>query len=129
MNTIGAVACEAAYRHGESWADAMIDYVGANQRHFAARLRELTLPINVAPTDALYLAWIDFRELGLSPAQLHDHMLRNVGLWLDPGSKFGTTADGFMRINLACPRSTVDEALRRLAAALMTGGTTNAPQI
>jgi cystathionine beta-lyase len=55
-------------------------------------------------------------------------MLRHVGLWLDPGSKFGATADGYMRINLACPRSTVDEAIRRLATGLQVAASTPAPQ-
>ncbi|WP_137925036.1 MalY/PatB family protein [Cupriavidus sp. 2SB] len=118
VNTIGAIACEAAYRFGESWVDAMVDYVGENQRHFAATVRDHALPVNVVPTGALYLAWLDCRSLGLPPNELHDHMLRNVGLWLDPGSKFGATAEGFMRINLACPRSTVNEALRRLTTYL-----------
>lgn len=119
INTIGAAACEAAYRFGEPWADAMLDYVGANQRHFAKRVYELELPIRVTPTGALYLAWLDFRELGLPNPILNDHLLRKARLWLDAGSKFGTTAEGFMRINLACPRSTVEEALSRLRGSLL----------
>lgn len=125
VNTIGAAACEAAYRFGESWADAMIGYVGENQRHFATRVRELDLPIHVSPTGALYLAWLDCRALGLEPEKLHDHMLRKARLWLDPGTKFGATANGYMRINLACPRSTVDVALERLATSLRADPTTH----
>lgn len=128
VNTVGAAACEAAYRFGESWVDAMIDYVGENQRHFAASVRDYALPIHVVPTGALYLAWMDCRALGIAPAELHDHMLRHVGLWLDPGFKFGATADGYMRINLACPRSTVDEAIRRLATGLQVAASTPGPQ-
>lgn len=118
VNTMGTAACEAAYRHGEPWVDAMLDYVGANQRHFAARVRELGLPLAVTPTDALYLAWVDFRRLGMPPAELHDFLLRRARLWLDPGQKFGAGGEGFMRVNLACPRRRVDEALDRLASAL-----------
>lgn len=117
LNNLGPVACEAAYRHCATWVDAMLDYVAENQRHFAAGVRELDLPLRVMPTGSLYLAWIDCRALGLSPSELHDQMIRRARLWLDPGSKFGSAGEGFMRINLACPRSTVDEALNRLANA------------
>ena len=117
VNTMGTAACEAAYRHGEPWADAMIEYVRGNQEHFARRVRELRLPLTVTPTDALYLAWIDFRELAMPSAELHDFLLRRARLWLDQGTKFGAEGEGFMRINLACPRSVVDQALERLAGA------------
>ncbi len=118
VNVLGTAACEAAYRDGEPWVEAMLDYVRGNQRHFAERAGTLGLPITVTPTDALYLAWIDFRRLGMAPAALHDFLLRRARLWLDPGSKFGAGGEGFMRINLACPRQLVDEALDRLASAL-----------
>ncbi|AFQ52187.1 MalY/PatB family protein [Burkholderia cepacia] len=118
VNTMGTAACEAAYRHGEPWADAMLEYVRGNQEHFAKRINELNLPLLVTPTGALYLAWVDFRGLGMATAELHDLLLRRARLWLDPGSKFGVEGEGFMRINLACPRSVVDEALLRLTSAL-----------
>jgi cystathionine beta-lyase len=77
--------------------------------------------VAVTPTDALYLAWLDFRALGLAPAALHDLLLRRGRLWLDPGEKFGAEGEGFMRINLACPRFRVDESLDRLVRALSAG--------
>jgi cystathionine beta-lyase len=120
-NTLGTAACEAAYRHGEPWLEAMLAYLRGNQRHFAARVRDLGLPVAVTPTDALYLAWLDFRALGLAPAALHDLLLRRGRLWLDPGEKFGAEGEGFMRINLACPRFRVDESLDRLVRALSAG--------
>lgn len=118
VNIMGTAACEAAYRHGEAWADEMLAYVAANQRHFAQSVKAMNLPISVTPTEALYLAWIDFRKIGMPPAELHDFLLRTARLWLDPGTKFGAGGDGFMRINLACPRAYVDEALTRLETAL-----------
>lgn len=113
-NILGTAACEAAYREGQAWADAMLAYVRGNRLHFARRLAELHLPMQVTPADALYLAWIDCRQMGLPPSELFDFFARRARLWLDPGSKFGTAGEGFMRINLACPRSLVDEALLRL---------------
>lgn len=119
VNTLGTAACEAAYRDGEPWANAMLDYVRGNQVHFARRVSKLKLPLTVTPTGSLYLAWIDCRRLGMSPAELHDFLLRRARLWLDPGAKFGSDGEGFMRINLACPRQLVDEALSRLASVLL----------
>lgn len=116
MNTMGPVACEAAYRHGESWADAMLDYIRSNQAHLAGALSHL--PVRVTPADSLYLAWLDFRELGMAPDRLHDFLLRKARLWLDPGTKFGPGGEGFMRINLGCPRLRVDDAIGRLSEAL-----------
>ena len=116
---MGTAACEAAYRHAEPWVNAMLAYVYGNQEHFARHAKELGLPLGVTPTDSLYLAWIDFRQLGMPPSELHDFLLRRGRLWLDPGTKFGVEGEGFMRINLACPRSVVDEALGRLSAALL----------
>ena len=68
VNTLGTAACEAAYRDGEPWANAMLDYVRGNQVHFARRVSKLKLPLTVTPTGSLYLAWIDCRRLGMSPA-------------------------------------------------------------
>jgi len=120
MNTMGPVACEAAYRHGGPWADAMLDYIRGNQAHLADALAQRGLPVRVTPTDSLYLAWLDFRELGMTPDRLHDFLLRQARLWLDPGTKFGLGGEGFMRINLGCPRSRVDDAIERLSGALKT---------
>ena len=116
-NTTGVVACEAAYRHGEDWADAMIDYVRGNQAHFAGRLADLDLPMRALPMESLYLGWIDARPLGLTSSQLHDRLVRKARIWLDTGAKYGPGGEGFARINLGCPRSRVDLALERIGQA------------
>lgn len=85
---MGTAACDAAYRHGEPWVNAMLDYVRGNQEHFASRVQELGLPLNVTRTGALYLAWVDFRQLEMPTAELDDFLLRRARLWLDSGSKF-----------------------------------------
>lgn len=119
LNTMGVAACEAAYRHCEPWMDAMLTYVHGNHEHFGSRLKDLGLPLKVISTDALYLAWIDCRQLGMPAGELNDFLLRRARLWLDHGPKFGAGGEGFMRINLGCPRAFVDEAVERLARALL----------
>jgi len=118
LNALGVTACETAYAECGDWADQMLDYVKGNQDHFRAQLEARGLPVRVAPMQSLYLAWMDFRQLDMPADALHDFLLRQARLWLDPGVKFGAGGAGFMRINLACPRQTVDLALDRLTQAL-----------
>jgi cystathionine beta-lyase len=112
------VATEAAFRHGAPWVDALQRYVAENQRHFARCINALDAGVEVLEMDSLYLAWMDFRRLGLAPAQLEDFLLTEAGLWLDKGPKFGNEGNGFMRANLGCSRQTVDAAIARLSRAL-----------
>ncbi|MNR25605.1 Cystathionine beta-lyase PatB [compost metagenome] len=116
VNTLGMVAAEAAYTHGEPWLERMLAYVRCNQQHFAHRVNSSTA--KVLPADSLYLAWMDCRSLGMNAEELKKFMLIKARLWLDKGQKFGAEGHGYMRVNLGCPRSTVDEAFNRLATAL-----------
>lgn len=120
VNVLGMVAAEAAYTHGEPWLDAMLDYVRANREHFASAINTATTRIRVLASDSLYLSWMDCRELGLSAPELRTFMLTKAGVWLDHGSKFGVEGEGFMRVNLGCPRATVDEAVTRITNAVIS---------
>jgi cystathionine beta-lyase len=118
VNVLGMVAAEAAYAHGEPWLEGMLTYLRANHAHFAASVNRATDRVQVLPADSLYLTWMDCRNLGLDAAALDRFMLLQARLWLDEGQKFGVEGHGYMRVNLGCPRSTVDEAIRRLTTAL-----------
>lgn len=118
VNVLGMVAAEAAYARGEAWLEAQLDYIRANHEHFAARVAAEVPGVAVLPTDSLYLAWMDCRGLGLDVAALDTFMLTQARLWLNSGWKFGAQGAGYMRVNLGCPRSVVDEAVDRLAAAV-----------
>ena len=69
-------------------------------------------------TEATYLLWIDCRKLGLSKSNLEEFMLRKAKLLLNQGYIFGTEGEGFVRMNIACPRSTLEEAMKRLENAV-----------
>lgn len=118
VNVLGMVAAEAAYAHGEPWLEELLTYLRGNHEHFAAAVNSATTKVRVLPADSLYLAWMDCRELGMDAEPLNDFMLTKARLWLDKGQKFGLAGHGYMRVNLGCPRSTVDEAIRRLLGAL-----------
>jgi cystathionine beta-lyase len=118
VNGLGMVAAEAAYTHGEPWLEAMLDYVRTNREHFACAINDATTRIRVLPSDSLYLSWLDCRGLGLSAPELRTFMLTKARVWLDHGSKFGVEGEGFMRVNLGCPRATVNEAIDRITRAV-----------
>lgn len=118
VNLLGMVAAEAAYAHGEPWLEELITYLRGNHAHFARSVNSATSKVRVLPADSLYLAWMDCRGLGMDAETLDRFMLTRARLWLDKGQKFGFEGHGYMRVNLGCPRSTVDEAVRRLITAV-----------
>lgn len=118
VNVMGMVAAEAAYAHGEPWLEEMLVYLRANHAHFARSINAADPRLKVLPTDSLYLAWMDCHDLGLDAEALNKFMLTKARVWLDKGQKFGIEGHGFMRVNLGCPRSTVEEAIRRITSAV-----------
>lgn len=118
VNVLGMVAAEAAYAHGEPWLEEMLEYVRGNHRHFAESINSAVPEIRVLPADSLYLAWMDCRGLGMNAEDLEKFMLTKARVWLDKGQKFGLEGHGYMRVNLGCPRSTVDEAILRITTAV-----------
>lgn len=118
VNVLGMVAAEAAYTHGEAWLEDLLTYLRGNQAHFAAAINGSNSELRVLPADSLYLAWMDCRALGLDADALNDFMLTRARIWFDKGQKFGPEGHGYMRVNLGCPRATVDEAIAKLTSAL-----------
>jgi cysteine-S-conjugate beta-lyase len=119
MNLLGMVAAEAAYRHGEPWLEELLAYVRGNHEYFARQINTLNVGLSVLPADSLYLAWMDCRSLGLEAHALNDFMLNDARVLLDDGRKFGAEGHGYMRVNVGCPRATLDEAITRIIGALV----------
>ncbi|WP_336759118.1 MalY/PatB family protein [Paenibacillus sp. USHLN196] len=115
ISTLGAVATEAAYNGAESWLDECLAYIRGNMEYVQQYVTEHMPQIKMHLPEATYLLWMDFRELNIPHAQLCNMLLHEAGLAFNDGSFFGTEGTGFMRINVACPRSTVEEAMRRLS--------------
>ena len=110
--------CEAAYRDGEEWYQAMKKYVADNIA-FTKEFVEKNLPgVNMVEHEGTYLIWLDFNGLGLCTQELEDLIVHKAKLWLDSGRIFGKCGRGFQRINVACPRSTLKEALERIEKVL-----------
>jgi cystathionine beta-lyase len=118
LNTIGLTACEAAYRHGKVWYEAMLKYVESNITFLREYLKKEIPQVNMIEPEGTYLVWLDFRKMGLSEAQLENLIVKEANLWLDSGAIFGKAGEGFERINVACPRSILEQALKQLKEAI-----------
>lgn len=110
----GLVACEAAYRHGDEWLEGVLAYIKANAEFTRAYLQEHLPRVKMTKLEGTYLVWLDFRDYGMTDKELDEKILNQAGLWLDSGAVFGKCGEGFQRINIACPRKTLQQALDRL---------------
>ncbi len=117
-NVMGLDACRAAYEHGTPWLNELRTYLLQNLLFVRDYIAKNMPKVRLVEPEGTYLIWLDFRELGLSGKTLDDLIIYKAGLWLDPGEMFGEGGEGFQRINIACQRATLEEALMRLARAL-----------
>ncbi|MDE5582758.1 MAG: pyridoxal phosphate-dependent aminotransferase [Ruminococcus sp.] len=118
LGVMGLVACETAYSKGEEWYQAMLAYVSDNIRFVKQYVNENLPDVNMIDTEGTYLVWLDFRKTGLSVFELENLIIHKAKLWLDSGKIFGKCGEGFQRINVACPRSVLKDALKRIKDAL-----------
>ncbi|MDR2442142.1 MAG: pyridoxal phosphate-dependent aminotransferase [Deltaproteobacteria bacterium] len=118
LNTMGLAACQAAYELGGPWLKELLAYLEGNlalaREYFETKLA----PLRLVETQGTYLLWVDFRPLGLEEKAINDLIINKAKLWLDHGAMFGAAGAGFQRINMACPRKVLLDALERLARAL-----------
>jgi cystathionine beta-lyase len=114
VNVFGYVACEAAYRDGEPWRRALIEYLRGNRDYLVGFISREIPGVRIdAPIDATYLAWLNVKELGLAnPAKSFE----DGGVGLSDGVPFGAPPGANVRLNFGCPRSTLAEGLDRMRA-------------
>lgn len=117
-NVLGLTACEAAYRYGGEWYEAMIEYIAGNIKFMKEYIGTELPQLKVPETEGTYLVWVDFRGLGLSEEELEELIVKKANLWLDRGTMFGRAGTGFERFNVACPRSVLERALVQLKEAI-----------
>ena len=110
----GLVALEAAYDHGEDWLEQVLDYIKCNYEYLKAYIAEHLPQIRVIPLEGTYLVWLDCNGLGLSKSELRKAIFIEARVFLVEGDTFGIEGEGFERVNIACPRSILVEALDRL---------------
>ncbi|MBO8158213.1 MalY/PatB family protein [Thermosyntropha sp.] len=117
INTFGMVALEAAYNYGEEYLDQLLSYLEGNLNFLISYIEENMPQIKVIKPEGTYLVWLDFRSVCADYEELNQIMIKKAKLALDPGYWFGEAGKRFMRINIACPRTILEEGLRRIREA------------
>ncbi len=112
--TFGLEALRAAYKYGDEWLDSLMVYIQENLDFLCKYVSENLPKAKVMIPDATYLVWIDFSDYGIESRTLHKTLKYEGKIWLDEGYLFGKAGEGFERINIACPRKTLEEGLRRI---------------
>ncbi len=118
LNTMGIAACKAAYQYGSEWLKELKEYLTSNLNFIRSFVNEKLPMIKLIEPEGTYLVWLDFNKLGLNVEQLEDLIISKAGLWLDVGTMFGQSGEGFQRINIACPRVILEKAFNQLEKAV-----------
>ena len=113
-NAFAVDAAIAAFTKGDAWLDALRSYIYENKKRAAQFIRENIPHVRVVPSQATYLLWLDCSAMAGSAAEAAELIREKTGLYISEGSQYGRSGEAFLRVNLACPRATLEEGLRRL---------------
>ena len=117
VNLLGFSAALAAYQEGQPWLDAVLAYLTANRDYLVDYVQQNLPTITTVKPEGTYLAWLDCRNTGL-PGNPYRFFLDHAKVALNDGAVFGSGGEGFVRLNFACPRVILTEALERMREAL-----------
>lgn len=116
---LAIIAMEAAFRHGDEWLEQVLDYIEGNLEFLIKYMEERIPAIKPVRPEGTYLVWLDCRGLGIEdPKELQKFFNEKAKVGMNAGYAFGPGGEGFMRMNIACPRSTLEEALKRIEEAV-----------
>lgn len=118
VNPFGVAATIAAYNESETWLDNLRTYLHGNYTFLYQRFSEKLPQLTVTPIEGTYLAWINISATGLSADEIAERLLLQQRLRINPGTMYGLGGNQFIRINLACPRSILNDAIERITACL-----------
>ena len=114
----GTLPIEVAYNECDYYADQLLEYLTGNLEYLNKFIAERVPQIKVTPMQATYLVWLNCKALNMAPKELNKFFLEKAKVAMNEGSTFGPGGAGFMRMNIACPRSRLVEALERIEAAV-----------
>lgn len=117
LNVFAYTACKAAYDKGEEWLDELIEVIASNAKYIEDFMAENFPEIKVIPLEGTYLLWLDMRGLNMTHVEMKK-MLEDADIYLDYGEMFGKAGRGYQRINLACARKTLENAMKRFKNAV-----------
>ena len=120
VNALGMVAAVAAFRDGQAWLEDVLEYLVGNREVVARYVRDELPGVSMAAPEGTHLAWLNCRE-SAARERPYEYFLQKARVALSDGSMFGPGGDGFVRLNFACHRSTLIDALDRMVRALAAG--------
>lgn len=115
---LAVLAHVSAYREGNHWLDALRDYLQENLRYVADSLNAAFPQLNWQPPQSTYLAWIDLRPLNIDDKLLQKELIEQQKVAIMPGYTYGVEGEGFLRLNVGCPRSKVELGVEKLIAGI-----------
>ncbi|WP_342505827.1 MalY/PatB family protein [Sporosarcina sp. FSL K6-2383] len=118
LSPFAAAALTAAYKEGGPWLDELLEIISSNMDYVIHELTSAISGLKIAKPHGTYLLWIDYRGTGLTEDEMMDRLLNKGKLALEPGTKYGEAGRGFLRMNVATPRSLVEEGVNRFVTAL-----------
>lgn len=118
VNPFGVEALIAAYNRGKDWLEELKHYLSVNYNYLRAYFDEYLPEFPVVMLEGTYLVWVDCRGVGLSSREITDILLEKEKVRVNPGSLYGEAGEGFIRLNIACPREKLIEGLNRLKRGL-----------
>lgn len=119
LNTMGVLALDAAYQSGLPWLEELLDVIEANKNYAIQRLEnETNHSITIIRSEGTYLLWMDCHNLSLTDQELQQFMIETAKVGLNAGSSYGNAGKQFMRMNIACPHSTLEEGIDRIVHAI-----------
>ena len=123
-NAFAVDAAIAAFTKGEAWLDELRAYILQNKKTAADFIGEYLPQIRLTPSEATYLMWLDCAEITDSAEELSKHIRKETGLFLSNGAVYGSGGERFLRMNVACPRSVLNDGLERLRRGITSYGLT-----
>ena len=115
VNPFGIVALQAAYNESEDWIDELNQYLWGNYQSIRDFIEENIPQWKVCRLEGTYLPWVDVSAMGITSQQLCNRLFAEAKVWINPGTMYGReTGEGYVRLNIACPRSRLVDALQRI---------------
>ena len=118
-NIFAFVGAEAAFRYGEPWLEQLLVYLQDNINFVEQYLREKLPSVKMIKPEASFLIWLDFRQWAMSQTDLMRFLTDKAKVGFVNGTDYGIDGTGFMRMNIACPRKIVQEALESIKKATL----------
>ena len=118
VNPLGVSALIAAYGGGAEWLDSLKEYLRSNYRYLVSVFERELPDFPLMKLEGTYLAWVDCSVLKMKSKEIEVRLIRDSKVWINAGTLYGEAGEGFIRINFACPRATLEQGLERIVSGL-----------